>query len=609
MLNPNARSIYTSAVCPPPGYVFDHAIATTYSLDPATLLSLPTHLAFAERPSSAPPDPIKLIESLRRLANRFCIYVDHTGIKVPSTRNLLYGLLESMVIPVKAPKGGAFHPKIWVLRFIQPDAEEPPLIRVLVLSRNITYDRSWDISLQLEGEPGRHINADNKALVEFLQDLPSMSTRPLLDSQKQQANQLAEEIRKTQWDVFEGDGFDSVSFHVLGTKRRIWEPPDSTQMAIISPFLRDSALSWLCGFTKEIVAIVSRPDELNNLAPETFQNTTKWYTLDEAAESEDGEVTEEHDTLGLHAKAYILEKGGRTTLIIGSANATTAAFVERKNVEILAELSGIKSQVGGIDKLLGDNGLGQLLTPYVRPEEGLAKEDAEEVAARKALDAAKTTLAEAGLKVLCQAAGDTWRLLLNAPQAVALPGISQLKAWPITVVDDRSVDISAITHANNVDLGKYATESITGLIAFSLVTEVKNLKLQMVLNLPIEGLPENRDEAILKLVVNNRESFLRYLLLLLGGAENKFGISGDMFKGGNGEGGGYKPTFSEDIPLLEELARAFSRNPGKLKDVKAVITRFMKEQTETKIIPENFLKIWTVFEAAMKEAEGERSGM
>ena len=73
----------------------------------ATLLTLPTHLALAERPSSAPPDPIKLLESLRRLSDRFSVYVDHTGIKAPSTRNLLYGFLESMVIPVKAPRGSA----------------------------------------------------------------------------------------------------------------------------------------------------------------------------------------------------------------------------------------------------------------------------------------------------------------------------------------------------------------------------------------------------------------------------------------------------------------------------------------------------------------------
>ena len=71
MLNPEGRSLYTGAVCPPPEYVFDQAIATTYSLDPATVLSLPTHLALAERASSTAVDPIRLLESLRRLSGRF----------------------------------------------------------------------------------------------------------------------------------------------------------------------------------------------------------------------------------------------------------------------------------------------------------------------------------------------------------------------------------------------------------------------------------------------------------------------------------------------------------------------------------------------------------
>ena len=31
MLNPNSRSLYTSALTPPPGMIFDEAIATTFS--------------------------------------------------------------------------------------------------------------------------------------------------------------------------------------------------------------------------------------------------------------------------------------------------------------------------------------------------------------------------------------------------------------------------------------------------------------------------------------------------------------------------------------------------------------------------------------------------
>jgi len=599
MLSPDARSLYTSAVCPPPGYVFDQALATTYSLDPTTLLSLPTHLALAERSSKDIPDPIKLLESLRRLSNHFSIYVDHAGIQVPSVKNPLYGMLESILIPVRAPKGGVFHPKLWVLRFVQPDTEEPPLIRVLVLSRNLTYDRSWDISLQLEGQPGRYINTGNKELVEFLWALPSMSTRQVSEAQKQQAEMLAEEIRKTQWELPEY--FESVYFSVLGHKRRIWEPPKSNRIVVISPFITDSAIKWLRGFTDEITAVVSRPDELNNLVPDTFQDTTKWYTLDESAESEDGEVTEEHDTLGLHAKAYVFEKGWDTILVIGSANATAAALLERKNIEILAELVARKSKEG-IDKLLDENGLGQLLTPYARPEESSIKKDEEEIAAQKALDEAKATLSLAGLNVVCHIEGDALQLSLTVPEPLTLPGISSVKAWPITVSGDRAEDISVLTRANHAVLGNFAAESVTGLIAFVLETNMKNISARMVLNLPVEGLPENRDEAIFKLVVNNREGFLRYLLLLLGEAEGSFIDKGNVLDGGNGNGG-WKPAFTDDKPLLEELARAFSRHPEKLKEVNAVVNRFLKENTTSNIIPEDFLKVWNVFEQAMKEVK------
>jgi hypothetical protein len=46
-----------------------------------------------------------------------------------------------------------------------------------VLSRNLTADRSWDLSLQLEGEvrrTGRYVAA-NRELGELIRDLPAMA--------------------------------------------------------------------------------------------------------------------------------------------------------------------------------------------------------------------------------------------------------------------------------------------------------------------------------------------------------------------------------------------------------------------------------------------------
>ena len=51
---------------------------------------------------------------------------------------------------VSAPQGGVFHPKFWLLRYLPQDSGGPARYRLLVLSRNLTYDRSWDTMLRLD---------------------------------------------------------------------------------------------------------------------------------------------------------------------------------------------------------------------------------------------------------------------------------------------------------------------------------------------------------------------------------------------------------------------------------------------------------------------------
>ncbi|MFH1965247.1 MAG: hypothetical protein ABIJ42_06850, partial [Acidobacteriota bacterium] len=283
MLDPDARSLYTAAITPPPGYIFDQALATTYSLDPETLLSLPVHMALAERSSSRDVDPIKFLESLRRISEKFTVFVDHTGIKPPSKDRTLFGLLESMLVPVRAPKGGVFHPKIWVLRFIQPGANIPALIRLLILSRNITFDRSWDISLQLDGRPGEESIPANRQLAGLIRELPSMGITPLEEGKQVMADLIAREIMNTVWE--KPDGFESVTFFVPGSNNQPWVPAKTKRMAIISPFVTVEALRQLKKQTERLMVVISRPDELDQLSPDSEKLSEKWLTLHEAAES------------------------------------------------------------------------------------------------------------------------------------------------------------------------------------------------------------------------------------------------------------------------------------------------------------------------------------
>jgi len=96
--------------------------------------------------------------------------------------------------------------------------------------------------------------------------------------------------------------------------------------------------------------------------------------LDDAAETEDGEeddAIEQPLATGLHAKVYLFETryySDYTHVVMGSANATNAALNASKNIEILVGLVGRKNKVGGIDELLGADGLGEYLVDLTRPK-------------------------------------------------------------------------------------------------------------------------------------------------------------------------------------------------------------------------------------------------
>ena len=77
---------------------------------------------------------------------------------------------------------------------------------------------------------------------------------------------------------------------------------------------------------------------------------------------------------------------------------------------------------------------------------------------------------------------------------------------------------------------------------------------------------------------------------------------GEFFHTGNG----FSPLtegFSGEVPILEELVRAFSRDPAKLNDIADIVRRLMRDDEQNTIVPRGFTELWKVFETAMEEAE------
>lgn len=596
MIQAGQRSTLVEAMMPPAGYVFDAGVATTYSLDLETLLVLPVHLAWlaASDDVEAQRDQIRLLEGLRRSMGRLTVFLDRGCMHVPKNANALIGLTEGMIHEVSAPHGGAFHPKLWVLRFVPEEGEAPAFVRMLVLSRNLTDDRSWDINLCLEGIVSGGAKAVNREVAALLRVLPDWAHKPVPPERKATIESLADSVRRCDWEL--PDGFSELALHVLGAgpKPRAFTIPDSHEVVVVSPFVSDEALRRLADGSRSALALISRPDQIALLDDDTRELFDRVLVLDDDADLGGEEEAASNALRGLHAKVIVQRHGAWTRLLVGSANCTNAALVRGVNVELVAELVGHREKVGVPEHWLSsERGLGAVLRPS--PEMDAADLRAER-ALEDALDACKRGIVKAGLRVDCVPVAEgnyVLRLLGREALGEVEAAGAQVFAWPLSVRPERQRNIAAGVEGQ---LGVFAPHEVTSLIGFRV--RIGAMETSFGLDLPMDNPPPDRDESVLSLLISNREAFLRYLSMLLGeieggmkAIESSYGLFGG-FAAAHGDQG--SPA------LFELLLRTYSREPGRLEHVAEVIEqlRAVEHEPGQPIVSPEFLEIWKVFEQA-----------
>lgn len=610
-LDPEARVLYGESLAAPSGYVFDVAVATTYTLDFETALAAPVSLALfaAENRDEILGQPLTLLEGAERIADRLAVYCDAGHIQAhtqPQSR--LCSLLERMIIEVAAPQGGAFHPKIWVLRFKPQAGTGAAKMRLLVLSRNLTRDRSWDISLCLDGDITRRVVPGNKPIVDLLKLLPRITVHPVSEDVKALTLNVAGDLNRAAWVLPEH--FDTLSLAVNGIGSEVWSPSACARMGVISPFCDDTTLIQLARLSREKPVLVGRSDELAACSADTLALYERVSVLDDMAASEDGEEAEPESLQGLHAKAFIQEVGWDTVLTVGSGNATQAALANRNlvnNVEVFATITGKSSKVGSVENILGAQGFGRLLCPFVA---GDVSTDAAAVkAAERRLEDVRRLICKAGLALRCERAlaegEDTagWRVWLICARPLVFTSLASAFVWPITRGEGHRRDVLvALTAGGNADLGVMPLADLTRFIAFQLADSDSDARLLFSVGLPMDGVPAERHSAIFRSIITNRDAFFRYLRLLLSELGDPFAAALAAQSGGSegawGRGGG------DDVPLLEDLVRALCAGDDRLTAVERLITRLAAEDSATDPVPAEFRALWEAFRLAMPEEAG-----
>lgn len=627
MLEPLDRRHLFDALRPPVGYDVDVAIGTTFSLDLMALLAVP--LAFAlfdweDDSGKVTADPLALLEAARRYARKTHIFCQSGQIHLPRQRSPLFYELERVVKEVRAPdERGIFHPKVWVLRFTPATKNDSVLYRLLCLSRNLTYDRSWDTVLRLDGELiDRDLGiAANHPLGDFIKELPNRMIQPPEDELRKTISKVQDELRRVRFTLPEG--VEQVRFHPLGLgfeeTQDWWFPGRCEQLLAVAPFMDKITLKRFASKTEGKCKLVSRLEQLQELPGDLLAKFADVYYLHpDASEVENSETPTpvdeqepdksdvpeevESETLtGLHAKLYITDAGRKASLWTGSANATSAAF--SRNVEFLVELVGTKSEFGVaafLERMKGQTRFADLLHKF-DSQEIVVEKDAEARDAEKLAKRVRTALLGLSIKATVSPIPDSlvFNMVLSGTattRARFQPESVAISCWPVTLPEREAVDGLGLVSGKLILFPKLTFEALTAFMAFDVKAVVGNgtHRLRFVLNLPVEGLPNDRPERMLRLVLQNKRQVLRMLLLLLAdnGADVMIGLSQghEISDADHADYGGHGLG---DLALLEPLLKTLEHNPAKLIRVARLISDLEKAPEGTDLLPPGFMQIWT----------------
>lgn len=340
------------ALRPESGWKTDHAILGSYSADPVALVAILLALAGRddERGSGTAIDFAEAIEELR---GKVSFLIQCGRISVPFRAQTVLKVMDNFVKEINCDETTeSWHPKVALIRQSSIDADKV-CWRFWMGSRNFTRDRSWDAGLLLVGnveEKGRPV----PGLIE--------SARELWDKAGvSRANQKiqSDELRLVRWVHPQGCKVEEIKILLPQDADRGLpaEPRKMESLLVVSPFLDGGTVEALgkWGNQKTHRTLVSTYRALSGIANQTRKPLQRYLDSGEVLFMDDFDEDEslavptieasleessddtEEDHTGLHAKLILARRRGQSSLWLGSPNMTHRAW--KKNYEIVAKLS------------------------------------------------------------------------------------------------------------------------------------------------------------------------------------------------------------------------------------------------------------------------------
>ena len=607
MLNPNNdRLDYGQILAPPAGYNLDFAVGTTYSLNLDALVGASLALGLSEETDSElMNNPVCLLEALRSTGDNVALFCEGGQIHMPNRVTPLYILLEKMVFSVKTPKRKgiaaypSFHPKFWLIRYRNNDGDLR--YRVIVLSRNLTFDRNWDIAYYMDGHVIEDTTDKNEPVCDFLRYLAAQL--PDTENGKDKTKKIRALIRELPNVIFEPleKAFYDYEFIPNGVRRAsggVYQFDETDlfkdtfhEILIISPFLSGGVIrAFNDRNTRSLIndaryMLITREMSLGRLKPEDVSHF-QIYTMRDAVIDGETAISDESQEIqkqDIHAKIYMIRKYSSSDLYLGSLNASHNAvygniefMIRLRSKRRYLELDKLAASLFGTEKDGSDNPFQE-----VTLQTAIIEEEDEPT---KALDAVVKEINRSN------------------PSAVVYPEDEEYYSASVhfEACDTKGYQISIrplLSRRTEEFLRDvlFTRLTITQLSEFYVIgVSDGEQTVERILIIPTDGLPDDREKQVVSSVVNDRDCFYRYIAFLLGDDSilsmleiNNAGVEAD-------------DTMSRQVyhvpALYEKMLQTAAVNPEKFKGIEYL----MKTISEDGIIPEDFKKLYETFKKAVK---------
>ncbi len=649
MLRPDQnRMDYGEVLAPPKGYHMDFAIGTTYSLDLDALVGATMALGLsAETDTDLIKNPVCLLEVLKSTADRIALFCEAGQIHTPGNITELYILLEKMVYSVALPGTGmnryaSFHPKFWLIRYEinsdNKDDNERIIYRVVVLSRNLTFDRSWDVAYYMDARLNEEDDDRNYPVCDFIQYLADEWV-PKEASTKEKRNhiyQICEELPKYRFEpTNDFKDFEFIPNNVPMYRGRETEDDNETysildaplfwetfnELLVMSPFLSNEVMIQLQNRSKyrnrvesPVYRLFTRKEALGKLNADECGEFEIYCLKDWVVQGEDylsGDEpgnTEQQKTMSdlqkqdIHAKLYYARKWSYSRLYLGSLNASDNGI--ENNIEFMICLQNMrKGHNLNIYELSNQFFNGDEDSPE-NPFERVSLTSADTVQAEETRNeleyVVKAICRGDGNRVVVENTGTEYSCRLQFDEQMLQKVLPHLENIGCRVtVRPLFAKVAEKELSSNIQFTGLSLLNLSVFYVISVSNESTTVR--RVVEIQTENLPDNREDEVTRKVLNNKECFYRYIAFLLGDntvlemmetCESQF----------TGVGPGTDGTTI--LPALyEKMLKTAATEPKKLNEVGKLLTVLDNKVTDTGNTDgtyEQFKQLYSTFQKVVK---------